>query len=129
MHQNLTIFRMAHALASHAGTRQAVIAQNIANADTPGYRPRDVAPFSDIVGLRAEVQQKATRISHLNGAATPFEPEIKAMPASGHTNPNGNAVTLEEQMMHAVEVKRQHDRALAIYKSTLGILRTSLGRR
>lgn len=129
MHQNLTVFRMAHALASHAGARQAVIAQNIANADTPGYRPLDVTPFSDLIGRQADARQKATRARHLNGLAASFNPDTQVKPASGHTNPNGNAVALEEQMMHAVEVKRQHDRALAIYKSTLGILRTSLGRR
>lgn len=129
MHQNLTVFRMAHALASHAGTRQAIIAQNIANADTPGYRPLDITPFSDVVGNQGDARQKATRSRHLNGVAAFSDPDIKTIDAAGHTSPNGNAVSLEEQMMHAVEVKRQHDRALAIYKSTLGILRTSLGRR
>jgi flagellar basal-body rod protein FlgB len=129
MHQNLTIFRMAHAMASHAGTRQAVIAQNIANADTPGYRAADVTPFREIVANSTGSAMRATRERHLNASGTAATPRILQAAADGQANPNGNGVSLEEQMLNAVEVKRQHDRAIAIYKSTLGILRTSLGRR
>lgn len=129
MHQNLTLFKMAHALASHAGTRQAVISQNIANADTPGYRPLDVTPFRDLVRGPDDSGFLATRPRHLNAGDTMATPAIRVAAATGQTSPNGNAVSLEEQMLNAVEVKRQHDRALAIYKSSLGILRTSLGRR
>jgi flagellar basal-body rod protein FlgB len=129
MHQNLTLFRMAHAMASHAGTRQAVIAQNIANADTPGYRPVDVAPFRDLITKGTQVGMRATRPSHLHTGSTAGDPRIAAAPLTGQSSPNGNGVSIEEQMLNAVETKRQHDRALAIYKSTLGILRTSIGRR
>lgn len=128
MHQNLTLFRMAHAMASHAGTRQAVIAQNIANADTPGYRPVDVVPFRDLV-TNAAFGLRATRESHLNAGSNAGHPGIVAASQTGNASPNGNGISIEEQMLNAVEAKRQHDRALAIYKSTLGILRTSLGRR
>lgn len=129
MHQNLTLFRMAHAMASHAGTRQAVIAQNIANADTPGYRPMDVPPFQDLVATDNRTGQRATRSGHINASRDAATPPIIAVSASGQDSPNGNGVSLEEQMLNAVNVKRQHDRALAIYKFTLGVLRTSLGRR
>jgi flagellar basal-body rod protein FlgB len=129
MHQNLTLFRMAHAMASHAGTRQAVIAQNIANADTPDYRPVDVAPFRDLIGNAARVEMRATRPGHLHASGTAADPRITTAPLTGQSSPNGNGVSIEEQMLNAVETKRQHDRALAIYKSTLGILRTSIGRR
>ena len=49
MFEKLEIFRMAHAMSVHAGARQAVVAQNMANADTPGYAARDVQPFKEIV--------------------------------------------------------------------------------
>ena len=129
MHQNLTLFRIAHAMASHAGTRQAVIAQNIANADTPGYRPMDVVLFRDLVTGAVGSGMRATRAGHLNAGGSAADPRLVTASATGQTSPNGNGVSIEEQMLNAVEAKRQHDRALAIYKSTLGILRTSLGRR
>lgn len=47
MFTNLNVFRMAQAMAVHAGQRQAIIAQNVANADTPGYQARDLSPFAE----------------------------------------------------------------------------------
>ena len=47
MFEGLEIFQLAGATARHAAARQAVVAQNIANADTPGYRARDVADFAE----------------------------------------------------------------------------------
>ena len=41
MFEGLEIFQLAGGVARHAASRQAVVAQNIANADTPGYRARD----------------------------------------------------------------------------------------
>ncbi|MFD1807778.1 hypothetical protein ACFSHQ_05285 [Gemmobacter lanyuensis] len=46
MFEKLQIVRMAQALAGHAGARQGEIARNIANADTPGYRARDMPDFA-----------------------------------------------------------------------------------
>jgi flagellar basal-body rod protein FlgB len=44
-------------------------------------------------------------------------------------SPNGNTVSLETEMVRAVEVKQQHDMALAVYRTVSDIVRTSLGRR
>lgn len=129
MYEKLQFFRLAHAMAAHAGTRQAVVAENIANADTPGYKPRDVVPFADLVASDSQgLSTKATRTGHLHGSMSPSAPVIAEREAGGESNPNGNGVSLEEEMLNAVSVKRQHDRALAIYRSGLNILRTSLGR-
>lgn len=128
MHENMDLFRVASAMARHAGTRQAVVAQNIANADSPGYKARDVTPFADM--MSAEVgafRARATRPGHLHGGQGVLTPEIQER-ATAHGSPNENQVSLEEEMLKAVEVKRQHDRGLAIYRSALNILRSSLGR-
>lgn len=109
MHTDLNVFRLAHAMAVHAGKRQAVIARNIANADTPGYRARDIASFAD--QLRTP-------------SSAPMRAEVTDAPADA----NGNSVSLELEMLKSVDAKRQHDRAVAIYRSSLHILRTSLGR-
>lgn len=128
MFEKLDLFQMASAMAAHAGTRQAVVAENIANADTPGYRARDVVPFSDLVSREAGgFHTRATREGHLHGQRDSLVPEIVDERGT-EANPNGNEVTLEEEMLKAVDVKRQHDQALAIYRSGLRILRASLGR-
>jgi len=113
-------------MAVHAGTRQAVVAQNLANADTPGYEARDVAPFNTLIDTHAQqFTIKATRAAHLNAPMGPLQ--IDVSPRDGaQADPNGNSVSLEAEMLHAVDVKRQHDRAVAIYKSALGVLRTAV---
>ena len=124
MFQNLDVFRTAMAMARHAGTQQAYSAQNIANADTPGYRARALPEFQDT--LRDSMMgQRATREKHLNGSNGR---DIDIRERRDMLDPNGNSVSLEEEMVNAAGAKRQHDRALAIYRSNLSILRASLGR-
>ena len=127
MFDNLNVFNMARALAVHAGTRQTVIAQNIANADTPGYRARDIPPFQDVYALsERQPPLRVTRVSHLNSDSPAKQIDVQ-LRDTGPASPNGNDVSLELEMMHAVDVKRQHDRAVSIYSSALNILRTSIG--
>ncbi|WP_101067147.1 FlgB family protein [Roseovarius salinarum] len=129
MFENLQVFRTAHAMAVHAGTRQAVVARNMANADTPGYAARDIPAFKDMVdGTTRPFALRATRAGHLTDSAGTLSATVIRRDDQP-TNPNGNGVTLEDEMLKAVAVKRQHDRAIAIYKSSLNILRTAVGHR
>jgi flagellar basal-body rod protein FlgB len=128
MFEKLDVFRMSHAMATHAGVRQAVVAQNMANADTPGYAARDIAPFQTVYESQGgSAMPRATRDGHMLGSGVhaglaPSERDGAVQ------DPNGNSVALETEMLNAVEVKRQHDRAIAIYRSSLTLLRTALGR-
>lgn len=128
MFANLQIFRLSHAMATHAGARQATIAQNIAHADTPGYKARDLRPFAEMIAPDRR-DLRATRAQHMNGSTQGQVSLAQIERGETGTNPNGNTVTLEQEMLHAVDAKRQHDRALAIYKSSLTILRSTIGRR
>jgi flagellar basal-body rod protein FlgB len=126
MYESLDIFRTAAAMARHAGARQAVVAENIANADTPGYRARTLAPFSESVSDGPGSAMRATRPGHMQVEAS----VVTARPeySDEEPSPNGNSVSLETEMLNSVDVAREHSQALAIYKHALGILRTSLGR-
>ena len=132
MFQKLEIFQMAHGMASHAGRLQVVAAKNMANADTPGYKAKSLTPFAEtLVKNGASDAQKATRSRHMNGARAdqPVAQSAKIMiDENAQSDPNGNSVALEDEILRAVDAKRQHDRALAIYRSSLNILRTSIGR-
>lgn len=128
MFSDLNVFKVAYAMATHAGQRQAVISRNMANADTPGYRARDIEPFQKTLeSTQFNPAMVATRPGHLHGVGSNGQQWYEFV-RDGAIDPNGNGVSLEEEMLKAVEVKRQHDRAVAIYKSSLGILRTSLGK-
>ncbi|MDX8352867.1 FlgB family protein [Cognatiyoonia sp. IB215182] len=127
MHQSLDLFQTAHAMARHAGARQALVAQNIANADTPRYEARHIPPFQDVFEAGADVQMRTTRAGHLSAAAAPGT-NATTLTSSTEPSPNGNTVSLEEEMMNAVAISREHNRALTIYRHTMTVLRTSLGR-
>ncbi|MBK0325746.1 FlgB family protein [Rhodobacteraceae bacterium F11138] len=127
MFQGLNVFKTAHAMATHAGQRQAVVAQNVANADTPGYKAQDMKPFAEVMRTDSATGMRASRAGHL-GAAQGAGGHWQTFDTNDQTDPNGNSVSVELELLKGVEVKRQHDRALAIYKSSLSILRTSLGR-
>lgn len=126
MFTDLNVFRTAFAMAAHAGHRQAIVAQNVANADTPGYRARDIAPFTDYFNQQSRTQMLATRAGHTNAAGS--STEHTSIQSDDPSDPNENSVSIELEMMKAVDAKRQHDRALAIYRSSMTILRSSLGR-
>lgn len=129
MFQNLTIFETAHAMGVHAGQKQALIAQNVANADTPGYIARDIPSFANVYAPARDgaFVHRATRSGHLHGSVTG---DVTAMAQEDRSfaAPDGNSVSIETEMLRATDAKRQHDRSLAIYRSTLTILRASLGR-
>ncbi|WP_415405016.1 FlgB family protein [Tateyamaria sp. SN3-11] len=129
MFQNLTIFQTAYAMAVHAGQKQAVVAQNVANADTPGYVGRDLPSFQEIYAPKENgaTMQRATRPGHLHGAVQQGVDGLMTEDRS-FAAPDGNTVSIESEMLRATDAKRQHDRSLAIYKSALNIARASLGR-
>ncbi|KEO52320.1 FlgB family protein [Thioclava indica] len=127
MFEKLEILQMASAMATHASARQNAVAQNIANADTPGYAARDLPSFESLYQSESADGMRATRAGHIGADHTVSTSyEVKADPDA--TSPDGNSVSLEDEMVKSVEVKRQHDLALAIYRSSLTVLRTSLGR-
>ena len=67
---NLSILNLASALAAHASARQEVIAENVAHADTPGYRARDVADFAAILDGGPAFSARMTRPGHIAFGAT-----------------------------------------------------------
>ena len=128
MFGKLEIFSMAQSMASHAAGRHTVVAQNIANADTPGYRAQDVASFASTYSSNnSAYPMRATRAGHLP-AQSPAVSEARTHETIDPNSPNGNSVSLELEMVKASEIRQQHELALSIYSSSLGILRASLGR-
>jgi len=121
----LELTRMAQALASHAGTRLGVVARNVANADTPGYKAMDLPNFARVFE-DTSTAMRASRPGHIG--SEPNRITAGEIHAGGSMAPNGNDVSLDLQMMKAVESRKDHEMALAVYRSTSEIIRTSLGR-
>ncbi len=126
MFQSLDLFQTAGAMAKHAGARQAVVAQNVAHADTPGYRAQNIAPFQDVFERSTSFNMRGAREGHIASATGASRLQIEL--SSSEPAPNGNSVSIEEEMQNAVAISREHSRALAIYQHTLTVLRTTIGR-
>ena len=127
---DINTLSLASALAAHAAARQQVLAENVAHADTPGYRARDIADFASIVdGQHAAFAARTTRAGHIpfGADARGFEPREQT--ALGAETPNGNTVSLEDQMMRAAEVRQEHELAIGVYAKSLEILRAAVSRR
>ncbi|MFO1189270.1 MAG: flagellar basal body rod protein FlgB [Alphaproteobacteria bacterium] len=112
--------------------RQTVIAQNVANADTPGYQPKDVKPIPFEKVLKAQ-DMRGPRVTQANHIAP--EPRHAAGRAKGEaqkttyeTSISGNAVVLEEQMMKVAEIQSEYNLATNLYRKHLAMLKTALGR-
>ena len=128
MLEKLPLFQMASAMARHATARHRVVAENVANADTPEYRARDVKPFDEYVN--DPFTAKASRFEHtgfapIRTAAT--RPEV-VLDTETSTSGNGNSVSLEAEMLKSAASKSQHAMATAIYKKSHDLLRLGLGR-
>jgi flagellar basal-body rod protein FlgB len=122
---DLAILRMADALARHSAARHGLISENVANADTPGYRARDLPVFE----LRPDdgFAARATRPGHLGRTLDRlFEARLESDP--GAMSPNGNDVSVDDQLARATQASGNHDRALAVYGKTLDLIRAALGR-
>jgi flagellar basal-body rod protein FlgB len=88
-------------------------------------------PFAETYASQSAsaFQLKTTRDGHLPSMASGYEAQAVHLTAFGAESPNGNNVSLEDQLVRASQVKGQHDLALGVYRKSLDILRMSLGRR
>lgn len=107
-----------------ASQRETVLAQNVANADTPGWRPRDIAPFSAALGA-ASATLARTDPGHLAGTVDPDLLAGTAKPSG--REPDGNAVSLDRELTKVADTETTQSLVTAIYKSYLGLFRTALG--
>lgn len=130
----LTIFGLMKGQLGWLGRRQEVLAQNIANSDTPNYKPSDLQAFNfpDMV-KRQQMQQgrglTTTSSMHFAGARTLTSPFAEAQDtAPFETAPNGNAVVLEEQMAKLGETQIQHRLTTELYRKHIGMIKIAIGK-
>ncbi|MFZ2032036.1 MAG: flagellar basal body rod protein FlgB [Vitreimonas sp.] len=124
-------FGLLRARLSQLSERQRLISENIANASTPGYRPRDLdtSAFERMLASAGNdcsggLQMVRTSPTHMMpGGATGSAPaSITTLPDS-ETTIDGNAVVLEDQMAKASDTRMQFDTAIALYQKGLDLLR------
>ena len=130
-YMNLPLFSLMKAKMNYASARHEVLAQNIANVDTPGYRARDIeAPdFKDMLakssGGVALAATNPKHISNAGGGAASFRADKR--PYTYEQSPVGNNVVAEEEMMRISQNQGEYQKALNLYRKTLTLFKTALG--
>lgn len=129
---DLGLFKLISRRIDWLASRQEVLARNIANADTPGYRPLDLRPFSDYLARSAggALAPDATHAAHIRpmAAASPRASGSERIRDVYEASPTGNEVILEQQLVRVSETAMQHQLALNLYRKHAGMIRTAIGR-
>ena len=118
--------------------RQQVIAQNIANSETPGFKARETVTPDFAALLSAQGDGGAPRVARPQvrissgmaalGARQPDGGSIIADADTSETRPDGNNVGLEDQMLKMGQVQSDFAAATSIYRKQMGMLKTATGR-
>jgi flagellar basal-body rod protein FlgB len=108
-------------------TRQKLIAENVANADTPGFRPSDLKQPAGGRAGGLTLSMAHTSPMHLTGAGFGASSEDVATAGRYETQPSGNGVNLETEMVKAAENQADYQLATSLYQKSLAMLRTAAG--
>ncbi len=127
----IPLFAMLRQRLGYLSERQRVIAENVANADTPGYAPRDLKAFGFSAQLQSQaglaMQPSQTSAGHMpGGGRRPGSASGSYKPVKGldtETTLDGNSVVLEDQMIKMSEARMQYDAAIGFYQKSMALLR------
>jgi len=112
--------------------RQRLLAENIANANTPGYVPRDLKEldFNDVLKRSSTMKMASTNPSHIapRNASDLAGFKAKDVSKTYEKSPDGNAVSLEEEMLKVTETRMDYELMTNLYRKHMGMIRTALGR-
>ena len=111
--------------------RQGLLAENVANAETPGYRGRDLAQFEfgapGMQSSSANIATVATQPMHFSVSSSGGGFGAQRM-ANFEVTPEGNGVTLEDEMMKVSTNLMDYQAATSLYQKSIKIIRTAMGK-
>lgn len=139
----IPVFAMLRNRLGYLSERQKVLAQNVANANTPNYISKDLKPFSFEAHVRSQTgptsqasQSSIGSIQSISTTQTAHIPlagqtqrmrmggDFKVQPTPGpEVTLNGNSVVLEEEMIKITEARMNYDAAIGFYQKSLNLLR------
>ena len=132
---DIPLFSMLRTRMQWHQERQKVLAENVANADTPNFRTRDLKPLdfgSQVLGSQVQaagqVRVASTNPAHITGSAGA---STFATTGNGRydVKPAGNAVNLEDEMIKVASNQMDYQAAISLYSRSMGLFRTALGKR
>ena len=127
---DIPLFSMLRGRLGYLSERQKLIAQNVANSETPGFQPKDLKPYDFAAQMKAAASGAGTvavtQPGHMlppgqaNGAGGAFK--ARAVKDS-ETTLDGNSVVLEEEMLKMSDARMSYEAAIGFYQKSLNLLR------
>ncbi len=116
------VFDLGARQASWLAARQSVVAQNVANANTPGYKTADLKPFEAALQT-ASLDLATTSPAHFSTGESQggLASEVNAAEDT-ETFFSGNDVSLEQEMIKSGEINRAYSLNAAIVKAFNGLI-------
>lgn len=125
MTEPVYLFNLLGQQRSWLGARQSYVAQNIANANTPGYRSVDTVPFSKILE-NSLISMTGDHPGHLRTPANMPQSSSGKDGSGWEIAHSGNNVTLEQEIAKSGEVRRMYSLDTAIQKTFHSMWLTSI---
>ncbi len=133
---DMPIFSVLKSRMAYAQARQKVLAENVSNADTPGYRAKDLRKFdaqvmaAQAAGVTGSVGPVATQAGHLSGSPSSinFDEPRRRGADPFETVPVGTAVSLEDEMMKIANNQADYQAAATLYSKSLSFLKLAIGK-
>jgi flagellar basal-body rod protein FlgB len=125
----LPLFRMMSEKMKWLSSRQGVLSQNIANADTPKYRPMDLKQIDfrkPDEGSPFHVALARTNEAHISGTGGSQDFQSGKEKDPYETLPTGNAVVLEEQLMKVAQNQHDYELMTELYHKHMQMFQTAL---
>ncbi len=123
---NLPLFKLAEQRLAWTDRRQEVLAQNIANLNTPNWRAKDLRPFSQALEGVTAPGLARTEPGHLAGTQDTAAQSLLVTLASPR-QPDGNAVSLDDQLTKVADTATSQEIASTLYKKYLSMFSLALG--
>jgi flagellar basal-body rod protein FlgB len=115
--QPIQLFELASKQAEWLSVRQSVVAGNIANANTPGFKAKDVTPFQAVLETTG-IRMAATQPGHFTDASEMASRVVETKPSDEiGVQESGNTVGLAEELMKQGQVKREFDMNAGLVKA------------
>src|SRR5438128_1836107 len=127
---DIPIFSMLRTRMQWHQERQRVLAENVANADTPKFQPRDLAPLKLDQAQPSAAALALARTSPAHLASTAGASQFRLSRGGNfEVRPAGNGVSLEDEMIKVADNQMDYQAATALYSRGLGLIKSALGKR
>jgi flagellar basal-body rod protein FlgB len=126
----IPLFETMRERMSFLSARQSVLAENVANANTPGYKARDVEEpdFAAMTeGSSGAGAMTVTNPMHISSSGTPAGNFKSKIMSDSESTPNGNSVVLEDQMMKVSSTQMDYATVTQLYRKALSMIRLAAG--